>query len=178
MSSAAARHFAGPVFRAHNPEWAFDPLSGEGARRHGGRFNRRGRAALYTALSPLTAIREASPLGRPLDPITLCEYAVDCADVLDATDPEGWAAAGIDADDLCCRDWELRMMKGMPVPSQDLSERLIGAGFAALMVRSFARGATVAEVNLVFWNWRAAPPHAVRVIDTAQRLPRDRSSSL
>ena len=55
--------FQGLVYRAHNPEWSWTPLSGEGARRHGGRFNRRGVPALYTSLSPLTAIREAQPLG-------------------------------------------------------------------------------------------------------------------
>ena len=32
----------GVVYRAHNPQWSWTPLSGEGARRHGGRFNRRG----------------------------------------------------------------------------------------------------------------------------------------
>ncbi len=37
----------------------------EGARR-GGRFNRRGMRALYTSLTPLTAIREAQPSGRRL----------------------------------------------------------------------------------------------------------------
>ena len=55
--------FRGLVYRAHNPQWSWTPLSGEGARRHGGRFNRRGVPALYTSLAPLTAIREALPLG-------------------------------------------------------------------------------------------------------------------
>jgi RES domain-containing protein len=39
----------GLVYRAHNPRWAFEPTSGEGARMHGGRFNPKGRAALYTS---------------------------------------------------------------------------------------------------------------------------------
>ena len=31
--------FRGTVYRAHNPQWSWTPLSGEGASRHGGRFN-------------------------------------------------------------------------------------------------------------------------------------------
>ncbi|WP_108259749.1 RES family NAD+ phosphorylase [Mangrovicoccus ximenensis] len=176
MTELPGRRFAGPVFRAHNPEWAYDPASGEGARRHGGRFNRRGRAALYSALSPLGAIREASPLGRPMEPVTLCEYAVDCAGVFDATDPRMLAAEGVAPPELDCPDWELRMLRGDPVPPQDLAERLVARGYAALMVQSFARGAGPSDVNLVFWTWTGRPPHQVRVVDSIQRLPRDRSS--
>ena len=51
--------FTDPVYRAHHPRWAFDPVSGEGARRHGGRFNRPGTPALYTALRMETAWLEA-----------------------------------------------------------------------------------------------------------------------
>jgi RES domain-containing protein len=39
--------------------WAFDPLSGEGAKRHGGRFNRPNTLALYTSLDYTTAWMEA-----------------------------------------------------------------------------------------------------------------------
>lgn len=54
----------GRAIRAHNRQWSWTPLSGEGERRHGGRFNRRGIPALYTSVTPLTAIREVQPLGR------------------------------------------------------------------------------------------------------------------
>ena len=82
--------FRGVVYRAHNPQWSWKPLSGEGARRHGGRFNRRGVPTLYTSLSPLTAIREAQPLGRRMQPLTLCAYEVDVEPVFDSLDgPEG-----------------------------------------------------------------------------------------
>ncbi|MBE3638872.1 RES family NAD+ phosphorylase [Mangrovicoccus algicola] len=169
MSAGPGTRFTGPVFRAHNPEWTFAPVSGEGARRHGGRFNRPGRAALYTALSPLTAILEASPLGRPMKPVTLCEYAVDCAAVFDATDPAMCRAEGVAAAELDCADWALRQMRGDRVPSQDLAERLVARGYAALIVPSFARGAGAADVNLVFWIWAAGPPHAVAMTDPRRR---------
>ena len=175
MTSAAIR-FCAPVFRAHNPEWAWDPVSGEGARRHGGRFNPPGLAALYTALSPLTAIREASAFGRPMEPLTLCEYEVDCADILDTTDPAACAAEAVVASDLACPDWARRMYDGRPVPSQELARHLIARGYAGIVVPSFARGAGPADRNLVFWDWGAELPHRVRVIDSQNRLPRDRAS--
>ena len=42
--------------------------------------------ALYTSLSPLTAIREAQPLGRRMQPLTLCAYEVDVEPVFDSLD--------------------------------------------------------------------------------------------
>ena len=76
--------FKGTVYRAHNPRWAFSPLSGEGAARTGGRFNRPGVLALYTSLTLETAVREAAQgFARKLDPLTLCSYDVDCADIAD-----------------------------------------------------------------------------------------------
>ena len=42
--------FDGLVYRAHHPAWAFDPESGEGAKLHGGRFNRIGTACFYAAV--------------------------------------------------------------------------------------------------------------------------------
>ena len=86
--------FRGLVYRAHNPQWSWSPLSGEGARRYGGRFNRPGIPALYASLAPLTAIREALPLGRTLQPVTLCAYEVDAEPVFDALDQEQCRALG------------------------------------------------------------------------------------
>lgn len=57
--AARAGRFRGLVYRAHAPRWATAPLSGEGAARHGGRFNPIGMAALYTALGLETAWTEA-----------------------------------------------------------------------------------------------------------------------
>jgi RES domain-containing protein len=53
------------VYRALKPVWVRDPLSGEGARRYGGRFNPKGMAALHCTLDPVTALREISQIGQP-----------------------------------------------------------------------------------------------------------------
>lgn len=78
--------FHGYVFRAHNPVWSWSPTSGEGARLHGGRFNRVGVPAFYASLSPTTALREVGSLRQPLQPIVLCAYEVDAEPVFDALD--------------------------------------------------------------------------------------------
>ncbi|KKN86259.1 hypothetical protein LCGC14_0271280 [marine sediment metagenome] len=51
--------YAGPLYRALNPVYAREPLSGRGAELYGGRFNAKGVAALYTALDPAGALRES-----------------------------------------------------------------------------------------------------------------------
>ena len=165
-----------PVFRAHNPEWAWDPTSGEGARRHGGRFNRIGMAALYTSTRELTAIREASPLGQPMQPLTLCQYEVDCDRIFDSRDPVAMAAEGLNYDDLACPTWALEMLRGRIPSSQAAADRLIASGYRGIIVGSFARGASADDVNVVFWDWSDAPPNKVIVIDPHGRLPRDQSS--
>ena len=81
-------------YRAHNPQWAWSPLWGEGARRYGGRFNRRGVPAFYCSLSQLTAIRKTQPLGRPMQPLTLCACKVDAEPVFDARDPSQLRVSG------------------------------------------------------------------------------------
>ena len=56
--------YRGPLYRALNPVYAREPLSGRGAELYGGRFNAKGTPALYTSLDPATALREANQVGR------------------------------------------------------------------------------------------------------------------
>lgn len=162
--------FTGLAYRAHHPRWAWAPTSGEGAARFGGRFNPRGMAALYTALRPETAWLEAQQ-GFPFkaQPMTLCAYRIDCADMLDLTEP---GAHGIDPADLACA-WEDLADRGLVPPSWALARRLAAAGHAGIIVPSFAPGATPADRNAVFWRWSDTLPHRVTVIDDFARLPRD-----
>lgn len=160
----------GLVYRAHNPQWSWTPLSGEGARRHGGRFNRRGTPALYTSLAPLTAIREAEPLGRPMQPLTLCAYEVDAEPVFDATDERECRLQGVEEIDIACPFWEAEMLEGALPPSQALADRLVAAGYAGMQVRSFAAGAGAGDVNLVMWKWGNDRPARVVLIDDEGRL--------
>ena len=164
--------FRGLVYRVHNPQWSWTPLFGEGARRHGGRFNRRGVPALYTSLSPLTAIREAEPLGRPMQPLVLCAYEIDAEPIFDALDEELCQASHVGASVLACSAWEAEMRAGYVSASQALADRLGAAGYAGMRVQSFARGAVDGDVNLVLRRWGANRPVRVVLIDDEDRLGR------
>jgi RES domain-containing protein len=71
-----------------SPALSFDPHSGAGAARFGGQFNPPGVATLYTSLRLETARLEAQQ-GFPFraQPMTPRAYDVDCADMLNLTDP-------------------------------------------------------------------------------------------
>ena len=137
------------MYRALNPVYARDPLSGRGAQIHGGRFNPKGTAALYTALSPATAIREANQVGT-LQPTVLVAYQGEIEPVFDTRDGALMARYGVTAEDLARNDWRDRMGAA---PSQMLALRLIADGFWGLLVRSYAPGAAAADLNLVLWRW-------------------------
>ena len=166
----------GRLYRAHNPRWAFAPTSGNGAARHGGRFNPTGMAALYTSRRMETAWREAQQgFAFKAQPLTVCAYDVDCADVADLTDPATCAGLRVDPADLAC-PWEDDASQGRDPASWRLTRRLFAAGTAGIVVPSFAPGATGADRNVVFWRWSDALPHRVVVIDDEARLPRDDTS--
>ena len=161
--------FAGLLYRALNPVYAREPLSGDGASRHGGRFNPKGMPALYTSQSVMTAIREANQIGT-LQPTTLVAYAADLGPIFDAEDPVTLEAQGFTAEKLAADDWRLKMLADGKAPTQQLAERLKGAGFAGMQVRSFAKGATRQDLNLVLWTWGPDLPNKLRLVDDEGRL--------
>ncbi len=108
-------------------------------------------------------------------PITMCAYEVDCADVLDLTDSGAFAATRDTLSDLGCA-WEDIAARGDMPPSWALAQRLMASGCAGFVVPSFASKATRADINALFWGWAPNPPHQVRVIDDHGRLPKHDSS--
>ena len=160
------------VYRAHNPQWSWPPVSGEGARLHGGRFNRSGVAALYTSLSPVTALREAGTLGHPLQPLLLCAYEIDAEPVFDSLDSRERDTHAVTDADLGCPGWEWDMHGGSVPASQALADRLITAGYVGMRVRSFAPGSDAEDLNLVLWHWGDRMPSRVVSIDDEGRLTR------
>ena len=164
--------FRGIVYRAHDPRWSWPPVSGEGARLHGGRFNRIGMPAFYASLSPVTALREASPLGKPLQPILLCAYHVDAEPIFDALDSSQRRRHAVTDDGLHCPTWEQDMYSGMVPSSHALANRLMAAGCAGMRVPSFAPGAAANDVNLVLWRWGDRRPSRIMLIDDERRIPK------
>ncbi|MGB3722370.1 MAG: RES family NAD+ phosphorylase [Pacificimonas sp.] len=161
--------FEGLLYRALNPLYALTPLSGEGAARYGGRFNRVGRPAIYAALHPHTAIREANQIGT-LQPTTLVALKADIRPVFNARDAAALAKYHMTADALGDPDWRRRMIRRQAVPTQDLSEALIGDGFAAMIVPSFAAGAPDDASNMVLWRWKPPAKASLTLVDDQNRL--------
>lgn len=162
------------VCRGHNPKWGFDPASGQGASRRGGRFNRIGVTALYTSLDAITALHEIQQgfVFKP-QPVTICFYDVDCQAILDLTQSEVLTATGFDLSDLSCA-WELIISNGGIPPTWELVDDLISSGIAGIIVPSYATGVLPGGKNLIFWNWNDSPPFQVKVIDDYGRLPEKR----
>ena len=119
----------------------------------------------------MTAVREASPLGRPLQPILLCAYEVDAEPIFDSLNRKQCADHGVADTDLSCPGWRSTTFGGGVPASQALADRLTADGFVGLRVRSFADGASPDDVNLVFWRWSDRLPSRVVVIDDQHRLP-------
>ncbi|MCB1362366.1 MAG: RES family NAD+ phosphorylase [Rhodobacter sp.] len=166
----AEGRYTGPLYRALNPIHARDPLSGRGAELHGGRFNARGIPALYTALDPATALREANQAGS-LQPTILVSYAADLGPIFDTRALDGLRQRGVSARTLADPAWRMAMLDGRPVATQDFARALIAEGFAGLLIRSFAKGATEHSLNIVLWRW-SGDGCALRVIDDEDRLGR------
>ena len=126
--------------------------------------------ALYTSLDPLTAIREAQPLGRPIQPLTLCAYKFNVEPVFDTLDKAQRRTLGVSDSDLACPAWEAEVLAGSVPASQALADRLIAAGYTGMRVRSFAVGTSTGDLNLVMWTWGTDRPARVVLIDDEGRL--------
>ena len=162
--------YRGQLYRALNPVYARMPLSGRGAELYGGRFNPKGTPALYSSLNPVTALREANQVGS-LQPTILVSYRTDIAPVFDTRETAKLAAYGMTHEALADPGWRLAMLEGRRVLTQDFARGLIAKGYAGLLVRSFAKGATDADLNLVLWNW-SHERCLLEVIDDEGRLGR------
>ncbi|QCI67672.1 RES family NAD+ phosphorylase [Phreatobacter stygius] len=161
----------GKLYRALNPIYAREPLSGRGAALYGGRFNPKGTAALYTSLSVMTALREANQVGN-LQPTTLVCYDTQVENIFDCRDETALAAEGVDAAALADDTWRDQMKASGEARTQAFARRLIAAGYNGLLVRSYAPGSTAEDLNLVLWRWGKDAPARLVLIDDENRLSR------
>ena len=168
--------FVGRCYRGHDPTWSFSPLSGGGAAFTGGRFNRKGEPTLYLSLDVMTSIGECTQgFSQRLQPLTMCEYDIDCDGIADLRDAAGRAALGVAWDELDC-GWLTARRAGRDAPSRLVVDRLKKAGNNGILVPSFVTGATADNNNLILWRWGPDLPHKVIVYDPGGRLPKDQLS--
>lgn len=167
--------FSGFGYRAHDPKWAFSPLSGDGAAIHGGRFNPVGVPALYLATTPEGAVLEASHgLAYRFAPLTLCAYELNGLDLIDLADPAVPGDLGISPDGLAA-PWFLDKMEGRRPASWVIHDKL-ASQCDGIIVPSFASQARPDMRNIVLWSWADKGDRTVRVIDPQSRLPKNQTS--
>ncbi len=163
-------NYKGRAYRAHDPRWSWQPLSGRGAAITGGRFNIKGQEALYLSLSPITALAECTQgFANRMLPLTLCEYDIDCADIIDLTDPAMRKAEGVAFEDMACA-WLTHQRAGKVAPSQAVAKALMKKGYSGALVPSFVPGIAAGSTNLVLWRWGDRALNRVVVYDPENRL--------
>ena len=141
--------FVGEVVRHIAPGYL--PLSGEGARIHGGRWNPADSfPTLYTALSRETMLDELERAARrqgltvaDLLPRVEVRYAVGLHRVLDLRDPDALTRVGLEPADITADDWSA---------CQAVGEAAHHAGFEGIVAPSAASG----EVLVLFLDQIAA----------------------
>jgi RES domain-containing protein len=163
-------HLKTRAWRAHDPRWSFQPISGRGAAITGGRFNAKGTEALYLALNPMTALAECTQgFAARIQPLTLCEYDVDAEAIADLTKAETRDALGVTEVELGC-PWLTFQRAGRIAPSQAIARELVRKGYNGAIVQSFAPGVAEGSANLVLWKWSDRLPCRVMVYDPDGRL--------
>lgn len=168
--------FKGECFRAHDPNWAWSPLSGAGAALKGRRFNWPGPETLYLSLNFNTVFREVSGgFAHRLTPYVLCSYDVDCQDIADLRTNSDRVSLGVELGDLSCA-WGDALIAGREPESWSVVRRLMAEGHAGILVPSFANGATADDQNLVLWRWGPDLPHKVTVYDPTGKLLKNQLS--
>lgn len=168
--------FRGVCYRAHDPKWAWAPVSGDGAAIHGGRFNPKGTPALYLASTVEGMFAEMGHgFARRFEPLTVCAYDLDMDDMVDLRSDELRGQSGVSLADMAC-PWMLDIADGRRPRSWDVAQNLMDDGAAGALVPSFANGARPEHFNAVLWKWGGDLPHRVIVFDPSDRLPSDQSS--
>lgn len=168
-------NFSGFAYRAHDPKWAFDPLSGEGAATHGGRFNPKGVPALHLATTLEGAVLEASHgFAYRFESLTICTYEIKAVELADLADDAILSEAGIDIEDLSS-PWMLEASEGNRPRSWAIYDKL-AKRWPGACVPSFARNARPEFRNIVLWQWNSGPQYRVSIFDPNSRLPKDQRS--
>lgn len=166
----------GTCYRAHDPKWAWSPLSGDGAAAKGGRFNPVGTPTLYLALTVEGMLVEMGHgFAHRFDPLTICSYNVDVDDIVDLRTDRARAAEAIEIASMAC-PWAYDLANGKIPASWGIAKSLIAKGAAEILTPSFATGARADMANLVLWRWGPDLPHKVEVHDPSGRLPKDQLS--
>ncbi|PND33857.1 RES domain-containing protein [Achromobacter pulmonis] len=149
-------------YRVIAPTYASTPLSGMGAARRGGRFNRPGQEALYLAMDEVTALAEYKQDNPWLPPGTICTFlarGLRVADFSSGFDPERWPPLWADF----AVDWRAEWFgKGNEPPTWYMADDVVAAGLDGILFPSQARAG---GTNLVVYRSSARLTAQLRVYD-------------
>ncbi len=149
--------------------WQREPISGEGARRYGGRWNRLGQPALYLATDHPTAVAEFHQTI--IRPGTLVAYTVASQRIADLASDDARQHDPRIAVALR-EDWKQMARIAHAEPGGwHLADHFLAAGADGAMVPSIRNpGGT----NLVLWHWSVDGSAGARIaaIDPAGDLDR------
>lgn len=159
------------AYRVHDPKWAYAPISGAGAGKHGGRANRPGVNAIYLSLELETALAEYRQTDALLQPALMVSYEISVGPVVDF---RGGFASGWDPlwQDFYC-DWRRMVFnEGIEPPSWVIGDQVLAAGAKGIVFRSVLTGGA----NLVLYNDALAAGDRLAAHDPRHALPRNQDS--
>jgi RES domain-containing protein len=146
-----ARPLDGRFWRILSPRWAHDPLSGAGAARHGGRWNRPGAPALYLSAEVETAFAEyQQEIGTR--PGTFVAYEVAGARVYDLTRAPVREKLDLPEAAMFAPWKKIAFVDGGTPPSWAHADLLARHADGVLVPSAMREGGT----NLVLWRWNEA----------------------
>ena len=161
------------LWRAFVPRWAHDPLSGAGAARFGGRWNRVGQPCLYAARELSTAWAEYNQ-GFVQHPATIVRLILDGARLADLTRPDVLARFEL-SDALHRAEWRADLDAGRVPATHRAVDRLGEEGFDGVIYPSFmSPGGTC----VALWRWNEDTGPRLAVVDPEGRLPKGPASWL
>ena len=145
----------GKLYRALDPIYAREPLSGRGAEINGDRFKPKGTAALYLATSFQTAIREAKQVG-DLQPTTIVSYEANIEGILDGRDPAKLEKFGMSLSGLSDPTWRDQMKASRNAHTRIFTETLMSCELNGVLVPIFAWCAPDSDISCLDVGRRAA----------------------
>lgn len=152
-------------WRILSPRWAYAPLSGDGAARHGGRWNRPNHPTLYLSETIEAAFAEyQQEMG--VRPGTFVAYDVADAQIVDLTDASTLAGLNVPTSDLLIPWKETAFVQNIDPPTWRLADRLAGTADGVRVPSAQYPGG----VNMVLWRWNAGGGPTVRYFDPKAEL--------
>ncbi len=143
--TAVSKPFDSVVYRSSTPQYATetDLLTGEGSRKHGGRWNPVGTAVVYAALTPETAMAETLAhyryYGIPPQnamPRTFVAFHARLQHVLDFRQGHVRRRIQVSLDRILHVDWRKELEAGQVPITQRLGQAAYESGFEAILVPS------------------------------------------